>query len=68
MSTVVPLNSGIRKARLRPPAGGGECEIVIFPGVRIERHELDLGHRVRDALGGGGYDDLDGSRGRRKSS
>lgn len=26
-------------------------EIVIFPGVRIERQNLDLGYRIRDAAG-----------------
>lgn len=26
-------------------------EIVIFPGVRIERDELDLGHRLRNSPG-----------------
>jgi hypothetical protein len=31
------------------------CEIVIFPGIRIERHEqepsIDLGHRVSKPRG-----------------
>ena len=33
------------------------CEIIIFPGVRIERHELDLSFRLRDSAG---HDDFDG--------
>ena len=46
--------------RERPPTvSPGDCTIVIFPGVRIERHEvdLDLSQRVRDAAG---LDDFDG--------
>jgi hypothetical protein len=27
------------------------CEIVIFPGVRIERHEVDLAHRLVESTG-----------------
>lgn len=27
-------------------------EIVIFPGVRIERHDLDLGYRIKNSAGG----------------
>lgn len=26
-------------------------EIIIFPGVRIERYDLDLGHRVKNSAG-----------------
>lgn len=33
-------------------------EIVIFPGVRIERCDLDLGHRVRNSAGSGEFNDL----------
>jgi len=36
-------------------------EIVIFPGVRIERYDLDLGHRVKNSAGTGEFNGL-GSR------
>lgn len=67
MSQVLPLSFDSRKTQARPRPEDGLCEIIIFPGVRIERHDLDLGHRVRDAAGNGDFD-LDGSGGRRKSS
>lgn len=41
------------------------CEIVIFPGVRIERHEVDLSHRFFDTVSG---DDFDGKPRPRKTS
>jgi hypothetical protein len=48
----------------------GTCEIVIFPGVRIERHEinLDLGIRLRDSTGNGEFDTIGGSPRPRKTS
>lgn len=42
-------------------------EIVIFPGVRIERHELDLAYRLRDAAGQADVGDIDGGRPRKTS-
>jgi len=47
---------------------GRPCEIVIFPGVRIERHDLDLGHRLRDSVGRGEFGDIGGGRLPRKTS
>jgi hypothetical protein len=44
------------------------CEIVIFPGVRIERHDLDLSHRPRDAAGQDEFDGLGGNDRPRKTS
>lgn len=67
MSTVLKLSFDGRKPRSRVRTGDESCEIIIFPGVRIERHDLDLGHRVRNATGNDDYD-LDGSGRRRKSS
>ncbi|MEP0324634.1 hypothetical protein [Bauldia litoralis] len=32
-----------------------DCEIVIFPGTRIDRPTVDLGYRLRDTLGRAGY-------------
>jgi hypothetical protein len=68
MGTVLPFRT-VARARL----GGSEdanrpCEIVIFPGVRIERHDLDLSHRVRDAAGHGGYGGYDAKRRPRTTS
>ena len=45
-----------------------DCEIVIFPGVRIERHEADLGHRLRDSAGSDDFNRLGGKRRPRKTS
>ncbi len=38
--------------------GTAKGEIVIFPGVRIERHDLDLAHRIRNAAATGEFRDL----------
>ncbi len=59
-------------ARNRPfvdrPEPADACEIVIFPGVRIERHDLDLGHRLRNSAGQGDFDGLGGKHKPRKTS
>lgn len=60
MGTILQFSALSRKQpRQAPSDSGRDCEVVIFPGVRIERHDLDLGHRLRDSigqpeLGGGG--------------
>ena len=56
MGTVHSLKSSIRRATRLIPPQASRGEVVIFPGVRIERHDLDLSHRVRDSAG----DDFDG--------
>jgi hypothetical protein len=59
MGTILQFNSPARKAPRPAPAGPDDeiaCEVVIFPGVRIERHDLDLSHRVRDSIGRPGLD------------
>lgn len=33
-------------------------EVVIFPGVRIERYDLDLGHRVKNSAGSNDFNGL----------
>ena len=47
------------------------CQIVIFPGVRIERDDagpnLDLGHRMQGPAGCGSLGGIDGDRPRRTS-
>lgn len=50
----------------REPAMTGE--VVIYPGVRIERHEVDLSHRLRDTAGTGEFDDFGGNGRPRKTS
>lgn len=65
MATILQLDASRRpKAERPPPGAAAPCEIVIFPGVRIERHGLDLGHRVRDTVGRSGS----GARRPRKTS
>ncbi len=69
-SMVLQFKSFGRAEPRRPFSDGAECEIVIFPGIRIERHEtadIDLAHRVGKA--GDDFDGLGGGRRRpRKSS
>jgi hypothetical protein len=71
MGTVLSFDSPFRsRPRETRAADGGACEIVIFPGVRIERHgdDLDLAHRITDAAGRGDFDGLGGSPRPRKTS
>jgi hypothetical protein len=52
----------------RPFSDGRECEIVIFPGVRRERHdrdEIDLALRIDNR--GGDFDGPGGHRGNRRN-
>jgi hypothetical protein len=73
MGNVLQIEPSRRPLRRRPERALTECQIVIFPGVRIERHDdyesLDLGHRLLDSTATGdfgGFDDFGGSgRGRR---
>jgi hypothetical protein len=59
-------------ATRRPHSGDAqatrECEIVIFPGVRIERHDLDLGVRLRDSAGSAEYQTIGDNPRPRKTS
>jgi hypothetical protein len=67
--TLLQFNAPARKVPRSAPAGADgdiACEVVIFPGVRIERHDLDLSHRVRDSIGQPGLDG-GGKRPRRTS-
>lgn len=43
-------------------------EIVIFPGVRIERYDLDLGYRVRNSAGSEDFHGLGPQQRPRKTS
>jgi hypothetical protein len=63
MSTVLRFRASTRTDSHGPPRDGRACEIVIFPGVRIERGNqgvaLDLGHRIHPA--GENFDGVGGS-------
>jgi hypothetical protein len=70
MSTVLefrPVASTRRRERRAAIIAG---EIIIFPGVRIERHDhdLDLGHRVRNSAGNGDFNGLGHGRRPRRTS
>ena len=67
MSTVLQFRqSPLRpRATMSPPSS---CEVVIFPGVRIERHEVDLAHRLLDSAGSEIFSDLGGKPRPRKTS
>jgi hypothetical protein len=56
-----------RRPRQRTDSGDN-CEIVIFPGVRIERHDLDLGLRLRDSVGTEDFKTIGGTPRPRKTS
>jgi hypothetical protein len=65
MGTVLEFKAAIRTAPSGTDDGDREaCEIVIFPGVRIERSDLDLSHRLRNSAG---RDDFGGPRPRKTS-
>lgn len=53
MAAVLQFRSDIRRNRREPDAGandagdaGAKGQVIIFPGVRIERIDLDLSHRL----------------------
>ena len=50
------------------PGARADCEIIIFPGVRIERHDLDLSHRLRDSAGRYDFDGIGTGRCPRRTS
>jgi len=60
MGTVLDFKPAARTA-FADASQRGDCEIVIFPGVRIERHDLDLSHRLRDSAGRDNFDGIGGN-------
>ena len=69
MGTVLRFRASGRKDPERAsPENAAACEIVIFPGVRIERHEFDLAHRLRDSAGHSDFDGIGGGNRPRKTS
>jgi hypothetical protein len=71
MGTVLTFTASSSEPR-RTRNSAENCEIVIFPGVRIERHDnvddLDLGYRMNDFGGGSDFDGLGGGNRPRKTS
>lgn len=63
MGTLVPFKALSRPRDAGEPSRVGECQIVIFPGVRIERRGDDPDARRRTT----GRGKLDGTNGRRRS-
>ena len=72
MGTVLRFRASTGKASRKAQESARACQIVIFPGVRIERHDaepgLDLGHRLRDSAGRDTFDGIGGGRRPRKTS
>ena len=70
MGTVIELRASKRNAERTQTREPTQCQIVIFSGVRIERHEtdLDLSHRLCDSAGNGDFDGLGGKPRPRKTS
>lgn len=57
MGTILDFTAQRREMPGTPrPAGPGQ--VVIFPGARIERAEVDLSHRLRDSVSLGEFADL----------
>ncbi len=62
MPTVVRLADWPRGSQDKRP-DSASAEIVIFPGIRIERHDMDLGARLTDAAGKGDFERFGGPAG-----
>ena len=48
MGTVVKITDRQRKSRTDPAHSPNGAQIIIYPGIRIERHSVDLSRRVCD--------------------
>lgn len=57
MGTLLHFHSPQQRRPAKRELADATGDIVIFPGVRIERHDLDLGHRLLDTLGRPTYED-----------
>ncbi|MEO8667567.1 MAG: hypothetical protein ABI399_03565 [Bauldia sp.] len=68
MGTILSYRQTDTRKPRQPIDARADCEIVIFPGVRIERHDLDLGIRLRDSAGNGEFDTIGGNPRPRKTS
>lgn len=68
MGTVLEFRP-VSVTKLRDRVGARDVgEVVIFPGVRIERWDLDLGHRVKKSAGVEDFHGLGRHRQPRKTS
>ncbi len=47
MTNVLDFLTLHRKSAPRKPALDGDCEVIIFPGVRRERRETPIEHSTR---------------------
>lgn len=47
MTNVLDFSTQNRKSAPQKPASDGECEVIIFPGVRRERGENLFEHSTR---------------------
>jgi hypothetical protein len=65
MGTILPFTTERRERQTAGRTEPGVCEIVIFPGVRIERHDWTRGPDASEPSSGSGK--LDGTNGRRRS-
>ena len=72
MGVVLRFTASAIRAPRQQVARGLACQIIIFPGVRMERHDeeigFDLAHRLRDSTDDGTFDGLSGGRRPRKTS
>lgn len=48
MGAVLPFKSPTKPSPRVGRSKGGDAQIVFFPGVRVERHTVDLSRRVSD--------------------
>lgn len=71
MGTVLQYRASTGKTSRSAGPNDEPCRIVIFPGVRIERHQtdpdLDLSHRLHDTAGRDSFDGFGGGRPRKSS-
>lgn len=68
MGTVLEFRPLAAAKRLDKTDALDAGEIVIFPGVRIERYDLDLGYRVKNSAGTDDFDGLGPNRKPRRTS
>lgn len=68
MGTVLDFRPRSAAKRGERNETGNAGEIVIFPGVRIERYDLDLGYRVVNSAGSQMFEGLGSAPWPRKTS
>jgi hypothetical protein len=58
---------GLRPGQVAEIAASSAGDVVIFPGVRIERHDIDLASRLRQTVREAAASEIEGGRPRRTS-